>query len=137
MADDNEKGRQINKVAITNNDVGPRFANTQRGQEVVPSGGTLETTMNGHEIEALDHDFVHNTDDVPRWTVTRVGGDLQADSERGAELKDLPVTKLRAIAEAETVALTGRVDPETQKPLPDLKSAADIAAAILAKRAAQ
>jgi len=135
MADEDDKGRQIIKVAITNNDVGPRFVNSQKGQEVVTVGGTLETTMNGHQLDALDHDFVENTDDVPRWSVVKVSGELQADSTRGKELKDLPVAELRKIAVAEEVQLAGRIDPDTQKPLPDLKTAPDIAAAIEAKRA--
>lgn len=137
MADDNDKGRQILKVAITNNDVGPRFVNSQKGQEVIASGGVLETTVNGFQFDALDLDFVENTDDVPRFTVVKVGGELRTDSDRGKELKDLPVADLRKLALAEEVALTGRVDPETKQPLPDLKSGPDIAAAIQAKRDAK
>lgn len=137
MADDNDKGRQIIKVAITNNDVGPRFVNSQKGQEVVARGGVLETTMSGHQVDALDHDFVENTDDVPRWSVVTVSGPLQENSERGKGLADLSVSELRKIATAEEVQLSGRIDPDTKAALPDLKSGPDIAAAIQAKRDAK
>jgi len=133
MADD---GNKLHKVTLTNNDVGPRYAFTARGMEVVQSGASLDTEMNSAQIDGLEDELVHGTDDVERWTVERITSiddDHNGQGDDGsAALAKLPVTKLREIAEAEGVLLTGRKDGDTV--LPDLKSAKDIAAAIQAKR---
>jgi len=134
MADENAKARQVVKVSLTNNDVGPRFVNTLRGQETVMRGATLDTEVNGFQLEALDHEFVHDTDDVPRWGVAVLSGDLQPAGDRGEALTSFTVVQLRAVAEAEGVALTGRTDPTTGEALPDLTKKDDTIAAIQAKR---
>jgi hypothetical protein len=134
MADDNDNDTAGRKVAITNNDGGPRSVYTARGQVIVRVGETLNTVMNVAQLRSLEDEFVTGTEDAPRWTVEGTDGDLDAGSDQGKALDSLPVAKLRQIAEAEEVALTGRVDPGTNEALPDLKKASDIAAAIQAKR---
>lgn len=132
MADDDNKPI---KVDLINNDLGPRYVFTLRGMEAVQSGQTLTTEMNRAQLRSLDSEFVHDTDDVERWTVTRADGDHEESRDEGKALVDLPVAKLRKVAEAEGVALTNRGKAEDgTTDLPDLTKGADIAAAIQAKR---
>jgi len=136
MADDTE-AKRVRKVLVTNNDVGPRFINTARGQETILVGQTLGTEMTGAQIDALDDEYVHNTEDAPRFTVDLLDGDIPAAGDQGKALKSLSVSKLREIAAAEGVQLTGRTNPDNAgEALPDLTKAADIASAIEAHRIA-
>jgi hypothetical protein len=115
-------------ITVTNNDQGPRYVFTSRGMEVVPAGGVLETVASDAQIEGITSQTIQNTDKAPMFTVE--GGD---DATKAPEpLEGMGVAKLRSIAEAEDVQLTGRKDGETD--LPDLKTAKEIAEAITAKR---
>lgn len=116
-------------ITVTNNDQGPRYVFTSRGMEVVPAGGVLETVASAAQIAAIKSQTIQNTEAAPMFAVT--GGD--ADDAKDP-LEGLPVAKLRSIAAAEGVQLTGRKDGETA--LPDLKTADEITAAIVAHRAA-
>lgn len=131
---DNDHTTARRKVAITNNDQGPRYVFTARGQEVIQPGQTLTTEATGAQIDGINLGRMEGSD-APMFTVERTDDDLDTGADKGKALAGLPVAQLRSVAEAEGVALTGRKDAE-DKPLPDLTKAAEIIAAIEAHRQA-
>ena len=136
MADSNVDGTKNRKIAITNNDQGPRYVFTARGQEVIRPGDTLTTEASEAQIQAIEATHISDTDEVEMFTVESTDDDLDTGSDQGNALEGLPLAKLRSIAAAEGVPLTGRKDLGGGNDLPDLKKAADIIEAIKANRAA-
>jgi len=126
MADTGNK-----KVAITNNDQGPRYVFTARGMEVIPKGGVLETEASEAQLTAIEDAEIANAEGVAMFSVagiTRIEGESEPQP-----LDKLSLTALRKLAAAEEVPLKDRKDGEGNS-LPDLKTASDIAEAIQAKR---
>lgn len=124
------------RIELTNNDNGPRFAFTSRGQEVVKMGETLTTEVSVDQLRDLRGQIIDGTDDAPRWTIDGSTADLDTGADQEKALESLPVAKLRQIAEAEGVPLSGRVDDDN-KALPDITTKGEIISAIRAARTAR
>jgi hypothetical protein len=124
------------KRTVTNLDQGPRFIIVGGTTVVIPRGETYTGELT--EAEVTDIEGQQSSDsEAPRFDVSAADSDA-GDGVGEGEAKPLasrPVAELRKMADAEGVALTDRKGAGGEN-LPDLKSAADIAAAIEAKRAA-
>jgi hypothetical protein len=126
------------KRKVTNLDQGPRFVHALGVMTVIPRGAAITATFTAAEVEEMT-DAQCSDSEAPRFDVSTAEGDTPPGptEAEGKPLASQPLAALRKMAADENFELTGRKDPTTQADLPDLKSAADIAAAIEAKRAAQ
>lgn len=133
MADDQPKPV---KRTVTNLDQGPRFVHALGMMTVVPQEAAITASFTPAELDEIEEQECSNSE-APRFDITGASDDDSEGPAEGTDLSKLSVSKLRKMADGENVQLTGRTDPGTGETLPDLKSAADIAAAIEAKRTAQ
>jgi hypothetical protein len=122
------------KLTVTNLDQGPRYVHQLGTMRVIGRSSAITALFTPAEADDIREQQCSDSE-APRFDVESAGASADEGSTEGKPLDKRPVAELRKMAEAEGVLLTDR-KTEGGEPLPDLKTAGEIAAAIEAKRAA-